>query len=140
VPRQPFWISDLTQPSGKALNPAAFSSPPVGQPGDSPRNGLRSPYSIDQTDLALRRRFSPTERVQLHVRAEYFNAFNHPMFGIPGSRSAPAALWPGPATNRLTLTYGLRWDTEVSLVFFSLYNAPVCSLVTTEDGLFSPTS
>ena len=45
---------------------------------------LRSPYPIDQTDLALRRRFNLTERVKLDIRAEYFNVFNHPMFGAPG--------------------------------------------------------
>ena len=85
VPGQPFWIADSTQPAGRALNPAAFTSPPVGQMGDFPRNGLRSPYSIDQTDLALRRRFNLTDRLNLSVRAEYFNVFNHPMFGAPGS-------------------------------------------------------
>jgi hypothetical protein len=84
VPGQPDWIADPTQPAGRALNPAAFSIPPVGQ-GDYPRNSLRSPYGIDQTDLALRRRFSLTERVKLDVRAEYFNVFNHPMFGAPGA-------------------------------------------------------
>ena len=93
VPGQPSWISDPTQPSGRALNPAAFALPPLGQVGDFPRNGLRSPYSIDQTDLALRRRFNLTERVKLDVRAEYFNAFNHPMFGIPGSDCAPDPYW-----------------------------------------------
>jgi outer membrane receptor protein involved in Fe transport len=84
VPGQPSWISDPTQPAGVALNPAAFSLPPSGAQGDYPRNSLRSPYSIDQTDLALRRRFNLTERVKLDVRAEYFNVFNHPMFGAPG--------------------------------------------------------
>ena len=93
VPGQPFWIPDPTQPSGRALNPAAFTSPPVGQTGDFPRNGLRSPYSLDQTDLALRRRFNLTERVKLDVRAEYFNVFNHPMFGIPGSQCNPSGFW-----------------------------------------------
>jgi hypothetical protein len=93
VPGQPLWISDSTQPSGTALNPAAFTSPPVGQRGDFPRNGLRSPYSINQTDLALRRRFNLTERVKLDVRAEYFNVFNHPMFGIPGSQCNPDTFW-----------------------------------------------
>ena len=93
VSGEPQWIADPTQPSGRALNPAAFMSPPVGQTGDFPRNGLRSPYSINQTDLALRRRFNLTERVKLDVRAEYFNVFNHPMFGLPGSGCAPDSLW-----------------------------------------------
>ena len=85
VPGQPSWIPDPTQPAGRALNPAAFSLPPPGVQGDYPRNSLRSPYGIDQTDLALRRRFNVTERIKLDVRAEYFNVFNHPMFGAPGA-------------------------------------------------------
>lgn len=85
VPGQPYWIPDSTQPAGRALNPAAFTSPPAGQMGDFPRNGLRSPYYIDQTDLGLHRLFNLTERLKLTVRAEYFNVFNHPMFGAPGS-------------------------------------------------------
>jgi hypothetical protein len=93
VPGQPYWIADPTQPDGKALNSAAFAPPPVGQTGNFPRNGLRSPYSIDQTDLALRRQFSLSERVKLDVRAEYFNVFNHPMFGIAGSQCNPATYW-----------------------------------------------
>jgi hypothetical protein len=90
VPGQPFWIPDPTQPAGRALNPAAFSLPPTGMQGDYPRNSLRSPYGIDQTDLALRRRFNLTERVKLDVRAEYFNVFNHPMFGAPGANQPNA--------------------------------------------------
>jgi hypothetical protein len=96
VPGQPHWIADPTQPSGQALNPAAFASPSVGQTGNFPRNGLRSPYSLNQTDLALRRQFSLTERVKLDLRAEYFNVFNHPMFGSPGSQCNPASLWGSP--------------------------------------------
>jgi Carboxypeptidase regulatory-like domain/TonB dependent receptor/TonB-dependent Receptor Plug Domain len=108
VPGQPFWIPDSTQPSGTALNPAAFTTPPVGQVGDFPRNSLRSPYSIDQTDVALRRRFKLTDRLNLSVRAEYFNVFNHPMFGAPGS-DEPGSIFdtsfgkigPGSTTNLL---------------------------------------
>jgi hypothetical protein len=54
---------------------------------------LRSPYAINQTDVALRRRFNLSERVKLDVRAEYFNVFNHPMFGLPGSQCAPDDQW-----------------------------------------------
>jgi len=108
VPGQPFWIPDSTQPSGTALNPAAFTTPPAGQVGDFPRNSLRSPYFIDQTDLAVRRRFKLTERLNLSVRAEYFNLFNHPMFGAPGSPepgnefdSTFGKIGPGSTTNLL---------------------------------------
>lgn len=86
---QPYWIADASQPGGKALNPAAFARPAAGTVGNFPRNGLRSSYSINQLDVALRRRFNLTERLKLDVRVEYFNVFNHPMFGAPGAGSAP---------------------------------------------------
>ena len=84
VPGEPYWIADPTEPSGRALNPAAFSFPAPGMMGNFLRNSLRSPYSMDQTYLALRRRFNLAERFKLDVLAEYFNVFNHPMFGAPG--------------------------------------------------------
>jgi hypothetical protein len=81
VPGQRFWISDGTAPGGKYINVNAFTAPPVGQTGDFPRNALRN-FGMEQTDLALRRRFEISERVKLDFRAEYFNVFNHPMFAI----------------------------------------------------------
>jgi hypothetical protein len=84
VPGVPSWIVDPSQPAGKALNPAAFALPASGLQGDYPRNSLRSPYSVNQTDIAVRRRFKFTDNVALNFRAEYFNVFNHPMFGAPG--------------------------------------------------------
>jgi len=77
------------------LNANAFTRPAGDLPGNFPRNGLRNIYSIDQTDLALRRRFNLTERVKLDVRVEYFNVFNHPMFGAPSSgiSRAPYGFW-----------------------------------------------
>jgi hypothetical protein len=44
-----------------------------------PGNSLRG-FPVNQTNLAGRRRFSLTERFSLDLRAEYFNALNHPMF------------------------------------------------------------
>ena len=87
---QPIWIPDSTQPAGKALNPAAFTLAPNGASNNALRNSIRSPYDISQADLALRRRFNLTERVKLDVRAEYFNIFNHPMFG---GVNAPWTSW-----------------------------------------------
>jgi len=40
--------------------------------------------------LALRRSFHLTERLELQLRAEYFNIFNHPMFGSP---LGPSTSW-----------------------------------------------
>jgi hypothetical protein len=89
VPGVPLWVTATGQPGGKALNSAAFSSPAPGLIGNFPRNSLRSPFSMNQTDLAVRRRFSLTEHVKLDLRVEYFNVFNHPMFGSPGDIFSP---------------------------------------------------
>jgi outer membrane receptor protein involved in Fe transport len=91
VPGQPIWIPMPSEPAGKSLNPFAFTLPSFPEQGNSERNGIRSPYGINQTDLALRRRFNLTERVTLDARLEYFNLFNHPMFG--GQGFAPNSFW-----------------------------------------------
>ena len=90
VPGEPVWIPDATQPAGKALNPAAFTLQANGLSDNALRNSIRSPYGISQLDLALRRRFNLTERVKLDIRAEFFNLFNHPIFG---GTSAPSTFW-----------------------------------------------
>ncbi|PYS77620.1 MAG: hypothetical protein DMF66_09190 [Acidobacteria bacterium] len=63
------------------MNPAAFRPLTVGQ-GTLGRNALRG-FGLSQLDLAVRRRFTITERVRLQLRAEFFNVFNHPNFGDP---------------------------------------------------------
>jgi hypothetical protein len=80
VPGQPFYVP-YNQPGGRILNINAFSYP-TDAPGDLPRNYFRG-FPISQTDLAVSRRFIVTERLNFYLRAEYFNVFNHPMFGPP---------------------------------------------------------
>ncbi len=91
VTGQPIWIADPTEPAGKALNPLAFAMPANEHDGNVQRNSIDGLYGIDQTDLALRRSFKITERVKLDARVEYFNIFNHPMFG--GQGYAPYTFW-----------------------------------------------
>lgn len=80
----PFYITDPTQPGGRRLNAAAFTMPAPGQQGDLGRNYFRG-SPIDQTDLAVSRRFGLTERLSLYFRVEYFNIFNHPIFAPPSA-------------------------------------------------------
>ena len=79
----PLYIQDSTVAGGRRINPAAFTVP-VGRQGTLGRNALRG-FSAWQMDLALRRRFQLTEQVNLQLRAEFFNIFNHPNFGDPGA-------------------------------------------------------
>jgi hypothetical protein len=71
---------------------ATFSEPLGFQAG--PRNNLRGPHYSD-VDLALNKHFPIRERYVLEFRAEAFNTFNHPSFGLPGGGNTPAA--PGTA-------------------------------------------
>src|SRR5579864_471638 len=97
VPNQPFYVHgnacpDLAGsvcPGGKALNPAAFLSPPSdpnsGFPlrqGNLARNALRG-FGAIQWDLAVHREFPISEVSKLQFRAEMFNVINHPNFAPP---------------------------------------------------------
>lgn len=71
----------LSCPGGRAINPNAFSEPAAGEVGNAPRNFLRG-FGAWQMDLALRRDFPIHENLKLQFRAEAFNIFNHPNFGV----------------------------------------------------------
>jgi hypothetical protein len=84
VPGAPIWIVDPGAAGGRRLNPAAFTLPADGQPGDAGRNRLRG-FPFSQVDLALRRAFRVDTRLRLSIRAEAFNVLNHPNFMTPAS-------------------------------------------------------
>ena len=82
----PFYIYGPEYPGGKALNPNAFTNPPVdpttGLPtrqGDLGRNALRG-FGLTQWDFAVHRDFPIREALKLQFRAEMFNVLNHPNF------------------------------------------------------------
>ena len=78
----PLYIDDPSAPGGRRFNPAAFSSPPQGRQGTFGRNVIRG-FPVNQVDLAVRRQFNLSERVNLQLRVELFNLFNHPNFADP---------------------------------------------------------
>jgi hypothetical protein len=83
------------------LNPEAFISvvdPATGactggdsvtncQFGDSGRNTVRGPRFTD-SDIYATKRIHLTERASLRLDAQFFNAFNHPNFALPGNVEA----------------------------------------------------
>jgi hypothetical protein len=77
-------LGDLTPtescPGGRAINPNAFTAVGSGL-GDAPRNFARG-LGAWQMDTAIRREFPIHERLKLQFRAETFNIFNHPNFGV----------------------------------------------------------
>ena len=68
------------------LNAGCFADPGDQVPGNAPRYfpGLRVD-GIHNMDLNIYKSFVPKEGMRIEVRAETFNAFNHPRFGQPNS-------------------------------------------------------
>ncbi len=100
----PMYIEDSTVAGGRRINSAAFRIP-VGRQGTLARNALRG-FSVWQMDFALRRRFKLTEQVNLQLRTEFFNIFNHPNFGDPGSAGSGTNALTNPLFGRSTVTLG----------------------------------
>ena len=67
------------------FNTDEFASPAQFTFGTAGRNIVRTDAS-QNVDLSLFREDQITERLRLQFRAEFFNAFNHPSFGIPQLR------------------------------------------------------
>ena len=65
------------------FNTAAFTAPAPYTFGDAGRNIVNGPGN-NIFDMALTRRFRIHERGALQFRAEAFNVFNHPNWGVPG--------------------------------------------------------
>ena len=61
------------------LNKAAYTTNPVGTFGNLARNSARGPNNY-QVDASLSRIFPIYERLNLQLRLEGFNLFNHPYF------------------------------------------------------------
>jgi hypothetical protein len=57
---------------------------PVARFGNSGRNVISGP-GFSNTDLSVARNIRIGDRMQLHLRAEFFDLFNHANFGQPGN-------------------------------------------------------
>jgi len=94
----PVYINDPNVPGGRIINRAAFAIPPTNQQGNLGRNIIRA-LPAWQIDMALRRQFNLTEKLNLQFRAEAFNIFNHPNFGSVNANLTSTTF--GQATNML---------------------------------------
>jgi outer membrane receptor protein involved in Fe transport len=96
----PYWIDDPTAPGGKLLNPAAFAVVPAPntRQGTLGRNVVHA-LGLQSVNMALRRKFGLTEKVNLSLTAEAFNVFNHPAFGPPGSVGTNVSVPTNPFAN-----------------------------------------
>jgi hypothetical protein len=126
VPGVPLYLHGSQYPGGKALNPAAFTSPPTdsnGDPvrqGDLGRNALRG-FGATEWDFAIHRDFPIHEGIKLQFRAEMFNVLNHPNFGPPvGDLQNPKSINPQFGVSTQTLAESLGGVAGVG-GFSSLY-------------------
>jgi hypothetical protein len=103
VPNVPRYVDDSAVPGGRRINQAAFIIPSTPRQGTLGRNALRG-FGATQLNVALRRQFSLTERLNLQFRVEAFNALNHPNFNNPQGRLDRGLF--GQATDILANSYG----------------------------------
>jgi hypothetical protein len=73
--------------SGFYINPAAFATPANGTFGNCSPRHLFAP-GIDNWDMSVFKFFPITESKRFEFRAEFFNAFNHPMFNQPSANTS----------------------------------------------------
>jgi hypothetical protein len=99
-------------PGRRAINPNAFTIPagctlyscaPEAAIGSAPRNFARG-FGALQMDLAARREFPIHERLTLQLRAEAFNVFNHPNFGVVNATYCSPSTGPGCTFGQPTAT------------------------------------
>ncbi len=107
----------LTLPRGQRnpaefFNTAAFATPAPYTFGTAGRNIVTGPGN-NVFDLAVHRRFPLREHGALEVRAEGFNIFNHPNWGVPGTYADFGAPYFGgvlAAGDPRRLQFAIRYD------------------------------
>jgi hypothetical protein len=68
------------------FNPAAYTAPQQQyRNGTAGRNSLRGPHLFN-SDISLAKNVLSSERRSLEIRADAFNVFNHPNWGMPNSQ------------------------------------------------------
>ncbi|MDX2178298.1 MAG: carboxypeptidase regulatory-like domain-containing protein [Bryobacteraceae bacterium] len=92
------------------FNPAAYTTPAAFTWGTLGRNTLRGP-GIANFDLSAAKKFVFTESKSLQFRTEFFNAFNHPQFGLPAGQIGVATAGTITSTQRANrqIQFALRF-------------------------------
>jgi Carboxypeptidase regulatory-like domain/TonB-dependent Receptor Plug Domain/TonB dependent receptor len=65
------------------FNTDAFRNPAQFRFGNAPRSVFRGPFQ-QSVDLTVAKEFEVTERYRVDLRGEFYNAFNHANFDLPG--------------------------------------------------------
>ncbi len=81
--------------------------------GNVPRNAFRGPFQ-QNWDFSVAKSFHVTERYRMQFRSDFFNIFNHPVFGFPSAVNVAATSTFGNITTTVLparlIQFGLRLD------------------------------
>ncbi len=93
------------------FDPSAFSTPAPYTYGNAGRNTLVGPGRVNW-DMSLFKNFVIHEQMRVEFRAEAFNVFNHPQFGLPNASIGNAQVGSITSTvgNPRQLQMGLRFQ------------------------------
>ncbi|MBI4463677.1 MAG: carboxypeptidase regulatory-like domain-containing protein, partial [Acidobacteria bacterium] len=101
--RNPNFTGDIVLGTvARWYDPTAFSLPIPGTFGNGGRGVFKGP-KLFNLDMSLFKKIRISERYNLQFRAEAFNIFNHPNFGIPNSSVFSGSNY-APAAGRITST------------------------------------
>jgi hypothetical protein len=64
------------------INQACFVAPPAGELGNAARVPVTGPDFVN-SDFSVIKQFALPREMGLNFRAEFFNLFNHPQYGMP---------------------------------------------------------
>jgi hypothetical protein len=70
--------------------------------GTVPRNAFRGPFQ-QNWDFAVLKQFRLSQKGRLDFRGDFFNIFNHPIFGLPASVSIATPSTFGQITTTTTI-------------------------------------
>lgn len=98
-------LNNVVQPGNinHYFNTAAFSLQPLGTLGNETRFSFYGP-SLADDDLALVKNTKIHENMNVQLRAEAFNLFNHPNFSNPGTGLYTGPTSPNPNAGKITST------------------------------------
>ncbi len=93
------------------FDPSAYATPAPFTYGNASRNSLFGPGRIN-SDMSLFKNFVIRDQVRFEFRAEAFNVFNHPQFGLPNQNIGNAQVGSITSTvgNPRQLQLGLRFQ------------------------------
>lgn len=96
------------------FNPACVALQPTGTLGNLGRDVAIGPHLFD-TDLAVLKDTKIRESLNLQFRAEFFNLFNHPNFGLPTSTAFSGAGVPNSQFGKVTTIVGTPRQVQLAL-------------------------